>query len=171
MGPILTPHAALTPSIVNGVNGSCGFASTRLGNQVKVWIPNPTNPINQQYFCHGHSLGTFTVHGYSVFSGQDFLTVLRDEHALVGNVHNATPGDIVVWHNPHPGAPGMGPNNPNALFPDHSAIVTHVAIGADGLVDPINTLLSSKNGFGPLIPTISLDNLIGIYGDTFAVYR
>jgi hypothetical protein len=157
-------------------NGAAGFAQTANttpppqpghppapAHAVNVWVPAPGAAANDQYFCHGHALGTFLAHGYSVFSGPDLQTVLQDEWNLVGSLHNGQAGDIVVWYNVHPGAP--------ARLADHSALFVNVVVGANQMVDLNNTILSSKNGTQALTPAISLANLVATYGNAYALFR
>jgi hypothetical protein len=173
MGPLL----AMPAPVAFAANGQAGFAQQAnttpppaavghpapVAHPVNVWVPGPGAPANNQYFCHGHSLGTFAAHGYSVFSGPDLQTVLQDEWNLVGSLHNGQAGDIVVWYNVHPGAP--------ARLADHSALFVNVVVGANQQVDLNNTILSSKNGNQALTPAISLANLIATYGNAYALFR
>ena len=115
-----------------GILGETWRANTTLGNPVSVWIPNEDNPLRRSYFCHGWALGTYQLHGYTVFSGPPLMTVLNDEWNLV---MAPAPGDICVW---------FGAAGPYASTPLHSARV-HAVGGAGGAM-----LLTSKNGASPL---------------------
>lgn len=173
MGPLLPVPAP----VAFAANTAAGFAQTANttppaalpghpaapAHAVNVWVPANGAAANDQYFCHGHSLGTFAAHGYSVFSGPDLQTVLQDEWNLVGSLHNGQAGDIVVWYNVHPGAP--------ARLADHSALFVNVVVGANQVVDLNNTILSSKNGTQALTPAISLANLVATYGNAYALFR
>lgn len=110
------------------VLGETWRARTNLANFVNVWVPHHTNPLRHSYFCHGWALGTYQIHGYTVFSGPSMARVLQDEWTYV--VIPAI-GDICVWF-----------ANVGALVgtPMHSARVE--AVGAVGG----NMWLSSKNG-------------------------
>jgi hypothetical protein len=114
------------------VLGETWLARTNLGNPVKVWVPHHTNILRHSYFCHGWTLGTYQLHGYTVFSGPWMARVLQDEWTYV-----AMPavGDICVWY-ANVGA--------QIGIPMHSARVEVVGgVGADMWV-------SSKNGPQPL---------------------
>lgn len=93
------PHAGWA-----GVNGTRGRAMTNRGNAVSIWTPDPANTIDRRYFCHGHTLDTYRLYGYSVFSGASVLTALVDDYNELGaalappNALNlAIPGDIVSF--------------------------------------------------------------------------
>jgi len=165
MGPLLPPKPGQPPTAfaANNAPGFAQLACSDTGTQVSVWVPAAGAAPNLQYFCHGHALGTFAAHGFTVFSGPDLQTVLHDEWNLVGSLQNAKQGDIVVWYGVHPGAP--------ARLADHSALVVTVGMGSDLKIDPTRTFLSSKNGTEPLTPHIALADLIKTYGNTFAVFR
>jgi hypothetical protein len=165
MSPLLPlkPNQIDEPFHANNAPGFARMACTNRGNQVKVWVSDPNNPDVWKYFCHGHALGTYALFGYTVFSGDALQTVLKDEWALVGNVHNAQVGDIVVWHGYH--------KTKDRRFADHSALILKIKRGNDGLANVHKTTLSSKNGTGPLLAPVSLAELIASYGDTYAVYR
>ena len=165
MRPLLPPRPGMNPQPFNA-NGAPGFARmacANTGRQVNVWVPAPGAAAQLQYFCHGHALGTHAAYGYTVFSGQDLQAVLQDEWNLVGSLQNAKLGDIVVWHNVHPGQP--------ARLADHSALIRTVGMGSNLQVDVQRTKLSSKNGTGPLQQYVSLADLIKTYGNVYALYR
>lgn len=165
MAPLLParPGMAPQPFSANGAPGFARMACTNTGRQVNVWVPAPAAPANFQFFCHGHALGTHATFGYTVFSGPDLQAVLQDEWFLVGGLQHAKMGDIVVWHNAHPGQPGR--------LADHSALIRTVGMGDSLQVDPQRTKLSSKNGTGPLLQSVSLADLIATYGNVYALYR
>ena len=165
MGPLLPlkPGENPTAFAANNAPGFARLACTNKGTQVNVWIPAPNATAENSFFCHGHALGTFNAHGFSVFSGADLQTVLKDDWNLVGSLQNSQKGDIVVWYNVHQGAP--------ARLADHSALIVSVTVGADKMVDVAKTTLSSKNGTEPLTPLISLATLIKTYGNTYALFR
>lgn len=109
-------------------SGELWRASTNLGKQVLVWVPDEANTLRRSYFCHGWALGTYQLHGYTVPSGPGLATVLSDEW---DTVQVPMVGDICVWY-----------GNAGGIFntPLHSARVEVAGgIGAD-------MLLSSKNG-------------------------
>ena len=115
-----------------GILGETWRANTTLGNPVPVWIPDEGNALRESYFCHGWALGTYQLHGYTVFSGPALATVLADEWYLV---MVPAPGDICVW---------FGVAGPHMSTPLHSARV--YAVGGVGG----EMLLTSKNGTAPL---------------------
>ncbi len=73
--------------------GVLGKAMTSRSRLVKVWKANPDNQLCDKYFCHGHSLGTYCRHGYSVFSGKDILAALEDDCDEIGVFH--PPWDVM----------------------------------------------------------------------------
>ncbi len=160
MSPLIPVKPGENPAPCNA-NSAPGFARracTNTGRQVNVWVPAPNAAPNWQYFCHGHALGTHAEFGYTVFSGTDLQHVLQDEWYLVGNVHNARIGDIVVWRNVHQG---------NRLLADHSALIKTIGQSSNG----VKVILSSKNGTNPLLPSVSLAELIKAYGQTYELCR
>lgn len=115
-----------------GIVGETWNARTILGNAVSVWVPSEANSLPHSYFCHGWALGTYQIHGYTVYSGTPLTTVLADEwHQVMA----PAVGDICVWY-----GPGAG----HLLTPLHSARVDIVGGGGAPMQ------LSSKNGAGPL---------------------
>jgi len=69
------------------------------------------------------------------------------------------PGDIVVWR-------GLAPETT-----PHSAVLTEVVlVPAKNYLDGTATRLQTKNGLAPETTT-SLDQLIGLYGESYNVYR
>ena len=165
MGPLI-PLRPGEPPVNFMANMTAGFdrkAAVRGGAVVHVWVPGANTPPNQQYFCHGHSLGTFNQVGYSVFSGASLQTVLNAEWNLVGGLHHAKMGDIVVWHGVH--------GNLGQRMADHSALIKTVGMGSNLQIDTQRTILSSKNGTGPLDQNATLASLIQIYGNVYALYR
>ena len=69
----------------DGVRGALGKAMTSKGRLVVVWKPNPKNSWYDKYFCHGHSLGTYRRHGYSVTSAKSIFFALEDECYEIGS--------------------------------------------------------------------------------------
>ncbi len=69
----------------DGVRGALGKAMTSKGRLVVVWKPNPKNSWYDKYFCHGHSLGTYRRHGYSVTSAKSIFFALEDECDEIGS--------------------------------------------------------------------------------------
>jgi hypothetical protein len=70
-----------------------GSAMTSKGNKVVVFKANPDHPFDEQYFCHGHALGTYRRFGYSVGCGYDILFALEDECYEIGA--GQTPFDTI----------------------------------------------------------------------------
>jgi hypothetical protein len=68
----------------NGTSFQLGNAITSKGNLVMVCKANPNDPLYYQYFCHGHSLGTYRRFGYSVCSGESILRALIDDYVEIG---------------------------------------------------------------------------------------
>ena len=109
-------------------------AETNGGNAVTGWTPDSTVAANSQFWCHGHSLGTFTAHNYSIYSGPDMDQAVTDEHTRLATGVSPRTGDIAVWE------PGY----------DHSAIFNNVVEVGSGVIDESATTLSTKNGMQAL---------------------
>lgn len=130
----------------SGIQGDNIVAQTDAGTSVNGWRGYSPLAIENQYFCHGHSLGTFAAHGYTVYSGQsDMGKVVRDEYTLV-SPDDIRSGDLAVW------VPNFG----------HSAKFQTIARSSTGALDPNGTTLSTKNGRTPLA-TQSLTGLVNYY--------
>ncbi len=118
MGPFIPsitltdPDEVTIPIIINetdcpdpeGAHGTIGFAMTSTGRLVGVWKANPNNSLYNQYYCHGHSLGTYRRFGYSVGCGDDILFALEDECYEIGacqtpfeTIQLLNVGDIVYF--------------------------------------------------------------------------
>jgi Domain of unknown function (DUF4157) len=137
----------------DGPSGSNHEAPTDGGSTVSVWIAYPVWNEANSYWCHGHSLGTYTRYGYSVYSGPPMATAVRDEWTNI-SPEKTRAGDIAVWTSNH----------------DHSATFTAPAV-KNGTLDPDASMLSTKNGRNPL-RTMSLSAIIGVYGPAgVAVFR
>lgn len=128
-------------------------AQTDAGSTVTVWQAAMVYQDQYRYWCHGHSLGTYNQFDYSVYSGGDMATAIRDEWTNIPPA-SAQAGDLAVWTN--------GWN--------HSAkFVTPVVTG--GNIDPNASTLSTKNGQNALT-NMSLTGIMGVYGPNgIAVYR
>lgn len=111
-----------------GILGEAWYAKTDAGNEVVVWVPHNTNSLPHSYFCHGWSLGTYQIHGYTVFSGPSLRRVLHDEWTPM---EQPAIGDICVWY----GDGGAGHREPL-----HSATIEQLG-GKGG-----HTQMYSKNG-------------------------
>jgi hypothetical protein len=66
--------------MTNGKSRSLGQAMTSKGRKVNVVKATRSCVIQWQYFCHGHSLGTYRRFGYSVCSGVHILMALQDDY-------------------------------------------------------------------------------------------
>lgn len=111
-----------------GPSGTDYNAKTDAGSVVAGWVADSPWKIEWHYWCHGLSLGTFNSDGFSVYSGPDLVTVLRDEYTDINPV-KAAAGDLAVFM-------------PNF---DHSAKFTSVVLnGAD--IDEDKSRLQTKNG-------------------------
>lgn len=135
------------------VEGYQVMAMTNLDNQVGIWIPRGENVVQFKYFCHGHALGTYYLHGYSVL-GRDMPIALRDEWEELSHQNDVRAGDIVVWF--------------DGEDITHSALINRV--------NEENLFLCSKNGFKSLIQRIPLQHLCsninyGNYGNAYSFYR
>lgn len=137
----------------SGPIGSNHVAATDGGSNVEVWIAYPIFNQANSYWCHGHSLGTYARHGYSVYSGPPMATAVRDEWTNVPSEQTRA-GDIAVWVTRY----------------DHSARFTAPSI-SNGTLDPDASMLSTKNGRSSLA-TMSLSAIASIYGSAgIAVFR
>jgi hypothetical protein len=149
----------------NGVAGEVISVRTKLGRRVNAWRPtgNPAN-ANSLYFCHGYSLGTAAMFGYTIFSGEAVTTVLADEWTLVGTIAgNVAPAgiraqDIVMWWRGNDAC--------------HSVRVA-TPVYANGQLNFDATLVNSKTGTGPLRQGASLRSVMATYATArlLQVYR
>jgi len=82
------------------VTGSVWTAATSGGKALRGWIPDtgakdPSQP--KGYWCHGRTLGTHALYGYSLF-GEYVEHVLMDEYTKVaGGIADTQPGDVVLF--------------------------------------------------------------------------
>ena len=109
-------------------------ADTDAGTGVVGWMPDSGVAADSRYWCHGHSLGTFMAHNYSVYSGRNMRQVISDEYTVLGTGVNPRAGDLAVWLPDY----------------DHSAIFTTFVPVGSGAIDENATQLSTKNGMQPL---------------------
>lgn len=138
----------------SGPTGSEYEVSTDGGSTVPGWKAYPVWEDNFCYWCHGHSLGTYVKYGYSVYSGADMQTVVKDEWTSVAP-DKTQAGDIAVW---------------TADF-GHSAKFTKPVIES-GQLNMDKSELSTKNGQKPLAVR-NLTSIAREYSSTggIAVYR
>lgn len=147
-----------------GISGMAYRVRTDAGSIVKGRVADrryTEQDVNRDlhYFCHGHSLGTFTEFGYTVFSGPDLQTVLNDEYREVDGSEMRA-GDLMVWFNAYN----------DRFHPDHSAIVSSIG-ESNGRLDAETTMVSSKNG-GYVPPRIqTLSQVTSVYGNDISAYR
>ena len=120
--------------------------STDGGSKVTAWVPYFIYEENLLYWCHGHSLGTADKFSYSVYSGSDIETVVKDEWTNVAP-EKTKAGDIAVWTG-HWG---------------HSALFTKPVIES-GALNRDKSLLSTKNGQQSLAVK-TLTDIEGTYGN------
>ena len=143
VAPWLTPHPV----------GTNYEVKTDGGTSLDGWEAYSPYKISLHYWCHGHSLGTFSQYGYSVYSGSPMATVLKDEWNNIPPSKTKA-GDIAVWLPQY----------------DHSALFTSPVV-AGGNLDPARSKLTTKNGKNSL----KTDTLAGIGatypGRRIAVYR
>ncbi len=130
----------------DGARHEFGKAMTSKGNTVKVFKADPDDSLYDQYFCHGHSLGTYRRFGYSVCSGRSILRAFQDDYVEIVAVQTALDalqglkvGDIISLSD----------------FEDdiiHTAKVFLIDINPSDPFRPIkltNIILSTKNGYDP----------------------
>jgi hypothetical protein len=135
------------------ITGDDWEVDTAGGTPVDAWIAYSPWQIQYHYWCHGHSLGTFARHGYSVYSGAPMRSAVNDEWRPITPA-SARTGDIAVWL-------------PNY---DHSCRIETPAVAGGGL-DASATIVSSKNGGNPLVTT-TLAGVMGVYpGGSPAIHR
>ncbi len=140
----------VAPFAANGVAGEVVSVRTKLGRRLNAWRPTPPLPanLNHHYFCHGYSLGTAAMFGYTICSHTDLLTVLADEYTKLGTVSGSGPagvraGDIVVWF--------------EGMVAAHSARIDVPAYApGTNRLDDQRTLVSSKTGTGVLRQRVPL---------------
>jgi hypothetical protein len=134
----------------NGTAGEIISVRTKLGSRVHAWRPTAPLPnnINRRFFCHGYSLGTAMMFGYTICSDVDLLQVLADEYTKIGTVTGngpagVLPGDIIVWF--------------QAMVAAHSArIILPAYVGGTNQLSDANTMVSSKTGTGVLRQNVAL---------------
>jgi hypothetical protein len=155
----------IQPFPANGISGELISVRTNSGIRVEAWRPiEPLPPYKcQRYFCHGHSLGTYSNFGYTVMSGPDLHRVLADEYFKVGtlgfgNLRLIFKNDIIVWWQ------GL-----NAI---HSARVK-LPVQNGNQLNVGATIVSSKTGTGLLRKNASLAAVNDDYkeADVREIYR
>jgi hypothetical protein len=125
--------------------GSNFEVSTDAGSKVVAWVPYFVYEDQYLYWCHGHALGTFERFSYSVYSGVDVGTVVKDEWTQISSATTKA-GDIAVW------TADLG----------HSALFKTPVI-EKGKLNPDKSILSTKNGPQPQADK-TLTDIAGTYG-------
>ena len=120
--------------------------STDGGTRVAAWVAYG-GPVEDRYWCHGYTLGSFNESLYSVYSGGPMRQAVNDEYRPIAEASVQT-NDIAVWV-------------PNF---DHSCVFQNV-IRSGSSLDHNQTVMSTKNGRAPL-QNLSLDQVNTIYGTT-----
>ena len=129
----------------SGPTGSDYEVSTDGGSTVTAWRAYLVFQDQVRYWCHGHSLGTYDKHDYSIYSGPPMAAVVKDEWTNVAPDQTKA-GDIAVW---------------TAGF-NHSARFTQPVI-ENGQLVPDKSVLSTKKGEATLAVN-TLTNNVGTYG-------
>ena len=129
----------------SGPTGSDYEVHTDKGSALAGWRGYYVWKDELRYWCHGHSLGTYVNYDYSIYSGQDMATVVKDEWTNV-KPEETKAGDIAVW---------------TSGF-NHSARFTNPVIENRQLV-PEKSMLSTKNGQAPLAAK-TLSSIVLTYG-------
>jgi hypothetical protein len=130
------------PAVGDNIN-----VNTDVGNTVTAWVAQG-GPEADRYWCHGHTLGTYSDSLYSVYSGDPIMEAVHDEYNNISE-SSVRPNDIAVWI-------------PNY---DHSCIFQSIVRSSGGALDRSQTIMSTKNGYDPL-QTLSLDQVDTGYGTT-----
>jgi hypothetical protein len=130
--------------MTDGMGSSLGLAMTSKGRKVNVVKADLNALLNMQYFCHGHSLGTYRRFGYSVISGVHILFALQDDYVefgarqtVLGAMQLLKVGDIVSFE-----------ELSGKIV--HSAIVSSIDINPSDPLRPIQfaeIILSTKNNY------------------------
>ncbi len=128
--------------MTNGKRRSLGQAMTSKGRKVNVMKATGSGVMKLQYFCHGHSLGTYRRFGYSVCSGVHILFALEDDYVEFGagqtvleTIQLLNIGEIVSFED----------LSGNIL---HTAKVFYIIINPNDPLRPLkltNIILSTKN--------------------------
>lgn len=146
-------RSGVRPWGANGPGGADYEIATDAGSTVTGWEAYMVYRDQYRYWCHGHSLDSYSHDDFSVYSGPPMATVIHDEWNNIAPSRTRA-GDIAVW---------------TGNF-DHSAKFVAPVI-QNGQLVPDRSELSTKNGQRPLA-RMSLTALAGIYGASgIAVYR
>lgn len=127
------------------------------GETITVWRADD----GVAYFCHGLTFRGVEAPGgpVSPLTGRSVEIILRGYYALVESEPIAKSGDILVWSSPDP-----------FLTTPHSAILVAPIPMTDSRQLDYSSSLRTKNGMRPET-TMSLEDLVGEYGETYRVYR
>ena len=137
----------------SGPTGSDYEVHTDKGSALAGWRGYYVWKDELRYWCHGHSLGTHVNYDYSIYSGADMKTVVKDEWTNV-KPEETKAGDIAVW---------------TSGF-DHSAKFTNPVIENRQLV-PDKSILSTKNGQAPLADKTLSSIALTYGGNGIGVFR
>lgn len=139
------------------VVGESGTATTRHGRKLTVWRPaDSVKSEAHRYWCHGHSFGTYKDFGFSPFSGPDVETLLSDEWQRIDK--KPAVGDVLVFR---ASAAGEG-HDAGAIL--HTALIETATYFFGGRTV---ITLSSKNGPGRLLPSVSPEKVLKTYSNCY----
>ncbi|MCB1929703.1 MAG: hypothetical protein KDH17_16940 [Rhodocyclaceae bacterium] len=170
MGPI---QGAKTPAKGGGYNAK---APTEKNNMVNVWVGPDTGAEVGKYFCHGHTLRTYLLYKYSVFSGKDIDTVLQDEYIKCAK-HDMRVEDVLAWTGPPRTGEWFSPSSSATVESGAYLFVTcHTARVVSpqfdkGEVDPKMTQVTTKNGKGNAVAVKTLEEVCSVYGGAYEIFR
>ena len=143
--------------MTDGTGSSLGQAMTSKGRKVNVMKATRSGVMKWQYFCHGHSLGTYRRFGYSVISGVHILFALQDDYVefgarqtVLGAMQLLKVGDIVSFE-----------ELSGKIV--HSAIVSSIDINPSDPLRPIQfaeIILSTKNNYD----AVCLQSILAVRG-------
>lgn len=150
-------------------------AKTDKGRDVAVWIAPEDWNEDIRYFCHGESLRTFQLYGYTPYSGDDIGKVLRDEYVKVP-AHSLQREDILAFTGPanagewrQAEADAEGSRQVIFILCHTARVITpHVV---HGKIDEARTLVRTKNGWKAPAEDSTLVKVMGFYGESYEVYR
>ncbi|MCB1917131.1 MAG: hypothetical protein KDG52_15615 [Rhodocyclaceae bacterium] len=169
MGPI---QGAKTPAPGGGYNAK---APTSANNLVNVWVGPDDGSEVGKYFCHGHTLRTYLLYKYSVFSGKDIDTVLQDEY-IKRSADDMRVEDVLAWTGPPRTGEWFSPSSAAVSTGFHAFVTCHTARVVSpqfqtGKVDPKTTKVSTKNGKGNAVAEKTLEEVCRVYGPAYEIFR
>lgn len=155
-------RAVSNPPVISVLDGNRGIEAdvyTDRGNPVRAWFPDTCNFPDQQFFCHGISLNTYYLYGYSVM-GACIPTVLNDEYTKLNSLNDIRDGDIIVFS-----------STPNRITAVHSARFLDVVRNPDNTIDARRTILVSKSSFAPRRDISLYDEMRAWATNSYSLYR